>query len=365
MRKKAFSVLCCALFIMCLLLQKTSVSAADINEGIITVATISGNTGDTVIVPITIDENPGICGITVSISYDSSALEFIEDMMGNVIYEYQTKAHPDRNIIRLVTVEAGNKYNNGTLLNLKFKIADSASAGLHKIDILYNSGDFCNWKLDRIMPEIIAGGVDVNLSELNCPHQNYGEWTTAAVATCTECGYEKHICSACGHIELRETQPLGHEFSNDYTIDKEATETESGLMSRHCIRCSAVTDQLTFTLQQSETGDIDNNLYEEVPENEYISNMHKEQYPDTDTSSGGNEVGSSAPENTETPDNSITENDNTSPGSDTVFIPDIDTPLQAEQISVLQKIAEVFPDINSIIKILRYLITALFSVILI
>ena len=93
--------------------------------------------------------------------------------------------------------------------------------------------------------------------------------------------------------------------------------------------------------------------------------MHKEQYPDTGTSSGSNEADSSSAENTETPESDIPDEENITSGNDPVFVPDIDTPLQAEQISVLQKIAEVFPDINSILNVLRYLIAALFSVILI
>ena len=290
MRKKAFSVLCCALFTVCLLLQKTSVSAAVINEGIITVASVTGNTGDTVIVPITIDENPGICGITVSISYDSSALEFIEDMMGNVIYEYLTKAHPDRNIIRLVTVEAGNKYNNGTLLNLKFKISDSAAAGLHKIDILYNSGDFCNWKLEKFMPAVTPGGVEVLYTGENCSHKNYGEWTVAAEAGCTEPGVKQRVCEKCGHVDLGEIPAIGHDFAPEWTIDEQATENTPGKMSRHCTRCDAVTDVLTFTLEQSEDNGLDNETGTVVKPSDITDDLMEEQLPDVFEDNGGTSV---------------------------------------------------------------------------
>ena len=135
MLKKAIKYIILFSAVICTLLPFFKASAAIVEKGIITIATVEGNTGDTVIVPITIDENPGICGITISITYNSSALEFIEDIMGDVIYEYETKAHPTKNIIRLVTSEQGNKRNNGTMVGLKFKISEKAPAELHKIDI--------------------------------------------------------------------------------------------------------------------------------------------------------------------------------------------------------------------------------------
>ena len=155
MLNKAKKCILCILLIFSLTIPCLISSAAVVEKGIITIGTITANAGDTVVVPITIEENPGICGITISITYNSTYFEYIEDVMGDVIYEYENKAHPTKNIIRLVTSEQGNKRNNGTMVGLKFKIADNAPPELHKINITYSSGDFCNWKLDRIMPKII------------------------------------------------------------------------------------------------------------------------------------------------------------------------------------------------------------------
>ncbi len=357
------------IFSFCLLIAASlsafTTSAAVINQGIITVGTVTGNTGDTVIVPITIEDNPGICGITVSITYNSSALEFVEDMMGNVIYEYMTKAHPTKNIIRLVTSEQGNKYNNGTMLSLKFKIADKAPAELHKIDITYRSGDFCNWKLDRIMPKIIAGGVNVNLSKSNCPHKSYTEWSTATIPTCTENGAEMKTCNACGHVELRDTEPIGHEYSKDYTVDKEATKNESGLMSRHCIRCKDFTDQISYTLKDSDDGNIKNEFDTIVPPNDYINNLHKDQYPENEPESSATQNNNSA-SSTNSNEPTINEKPVSNPNEPTISEPQEQPLIEPDKnikLTVIEKIKEVFPEFDSIFNIFKIALT-LFSIII-
>ena len=117
------------------LIPSFAVSAAVIEEGIISIGTVTANTGDTIIVPILFSENPGVSGITISITYDSSSLEFLEDIGGDVIGDCETRAHPSKNLIRLVASKKGTSKNNGTLIALKFKIADKAEAKLHIIDI--------------------------------------------------------------------------------------------------------------------------------------------------------------------------------------------------------------------------------------
>jgi len=352
MLKRAKIFIICFLLIILSLIPSFSVSAAIIEKGIITIGTVSGNTGDTVIVPITIAENPGISGITISITYDSSALEFVKDIKGNVLYEYQTKAHPTRNIIRLVTSEQGNRNNNGTMLSLEFKIAAKAPAKLYKIDINYSKGDFCNWQLDSIMPKIISGGVDVKLSKSNCTHKTFTAWSVATIPSCLESGAEKRSCTFCGHVELRDTAPIGHEFSKDFTIDKEATKTESGLMSRHCIRCKEYTDQISYTLKDSNTGNIENKFDTVIPSNDYIDKLNKEQNPDSmntigsDVSSNNQSQVSSNPQTNNSSQEDGTTNSETSPQNKPTSEKE-----DTNKTSVLDKIKEAFPNFELIVSI--------------
>ncbi len=76
-------------------------------------------------------------------------------------------------------------------------------------------------------------------------------------ATCTTAGLTagKH-CSVCGETlqAQNEIPALGHDFSNEWTIDKEATCTENGSKSHHCTRCEVKSDVTEIpTIEHSES----------------------------------------------------------------------------------------------------------------
>ena len=104
MPKKILSII--LVLILTFSIFSFSASAAIVEKGKITIGTVKGVIGDSIAVPITIEENPGISAITVSLTYDSSALEFEERIVGDVLSnEAEAVAHPSRNIIRFVTSE--------------------------------------------------------------------------------------------------------------------------------------------------------------------------------------------------------------------------------------------------------------------
>ncbi|MBQ7714635.1 MAG: hypothetical protein IJT70_02070 [Clostridia bacterium] len=63
-------------------------------------------------------------------------------------------------------------------------------------------------------------------------------------ATCVDAGYTAVTCELCGEEISRTVIPaLGHDFSDEFTVDVEPTKDSAGLKSRHCSRCDAVTDE--------------------------------------------------------------------------------------------------------------------------
>lgn len=70
----------------------------------------------------------------------------------------------------------------------------------------------------------------------------YGEWQEIKAASCEEGGKEKHICDVCNAFEERDTNPLGHSWNDDFTVDTKPTCTEPGSKSIHCDRCDAKKD---------------------------------------------------------------------------------------------------------------------------
>jgi len=269
------------------------------------VDTVEANAGDTVIVKLRVINNPGIMAMTISITYDSSVLEFKQYYYGKVFSDYTLKEHPNRNIIRLVISEEEDIYGDGAIIGIRFKIADNAEAKLHSMTVEYTSGDFCNNDLVRLMPKITPGGVDVAYNGSNCGHRNYSEWTESIAPTCTDKGAEQRTCTKCGHVELRDTAPTGHDFEDKWTVDIPATKDSAGTMSRHCKYCTATTDETNFTLEHSEDGNIENIEDGSVPENEVTSSIIEEQHPEL------NDDKNESSENSTSSDNTTTSQENT------------------------------------------------------
>ena len=71
------------------------------------------------------------------------------------------------------------------------------------------------------------------------PH-NYGLWVPVIDPTCVLAGEKQRICKDCGHVDTADIDLLGHDFSDEYTVDKEPTCTEKGSKSQHCSRCNEV-----------------------------------------------------------------------------------------------------------------------------
>ena len=77
--------------------------------------------------------------------------------------------------------------------------------------------------------------------------------------TCTEDGAKVYTCENCGETKQETLPALGHDYLQEWTIDKEATYYEEGSKSHHCTRCDDITDvtvipKLSFT-------DVDESTY--------------------------------------------------------------------------------------------------------
>lgn len=280
MLKKLLSIGICICLLFSLLSGSFVTDAATVNEGIITVDTVEGITGDSVLVPISIEENPGIMATSISVTYDSSVLTYEKGFLGSILVGVMVVDHPTRNLIRVVSLGYWDIDTNGPIITLQFKIADDAEMGHYPISISYSSGDFCDQALNRIMPEIVPGGVDVAFNGSNCQHKKYGKWTEAAAPSCKENGVDKRICEDCGHTDLRDTDSIGHEYSDEWTVDTKATPEKDGTMSRYCIRCDDYVDRISFPYEAVEEGKVENTLGAKPEDKTFAEESFKEQNPD-------------------------------------------------------------------------------------
>lgn len=75
-------------------------------------------------------------------------------------------------------------------------------------------------------------------------HYKYHEHrlrTKTTPATCTADGEEYNVCEICGNTigTVKVLKATGHSWQDDFTVDKKATCTETGVKSVHCNNCSA------------------------------------------------------------------------------------------------------------------------------
>ena len=204
-------VLCMVLTIM----PATAVSAEDSTEPTLRVSTVEAKHGNTVLVGIDIENNPGIAGLTIELSYDKSKLKLIAES------EDEENPWTDGDGM-FIGWEVGNKLvwvtpkkdikTNGTIINLKFEVLDKAN-GMTPISIsAYEAGTYVE---EYVTFKTVAGGIKAD------------EYTAVVTKpTCTEQGYTTYTCP-CGKTYTDDYKDaLGHDI--ELKNEKNATCTEKG-----------------------------------------------------------------------------------------------------------------------------------------
>ena len=83
---------------------------------------------------------------------------------------------------------------------------------------------------------------------------NEGKVTTEP--TCTEEGVKTFECTVCGKTKTEKVEALGHDWDNDFTVDKEATCEETGVKSIHCKRCDERKELTTIPAKGHVKGEV-------------------------------------------------------------------------------------------------------------
>ncbi|MDO5813700.1 MAG: leucine-rich repeat protein, partial [Bacillota bacterium] len=104
----------------------------------------------------------------------------------------------------------------------------------------------------------------------------YTNWTRVKEPTCTEKGLETSDDCFCGIVGKKEIPALDHDFSDEWTVDKQATCTKDGQKSRHCTRCDEITDiqkisALGHDYEKNWTVDIDSTCTKDGQESRHCT----------------------------------------------------------------------------------------------
>ncbi len=259
---------------------KTETVSDPQKPGVLTVQTVTAAAGNTVDVDITVADNPGFVGMILEVNYNA-ALTLTGVTDSGLIPGQMHSANYNANPYKLTWANDTATENitaNGVIATLHFKVSEQASEGLLTVSLAYsyNNLDIADVSMNPVSMSLNAGGVRVThahdfsvlksdgeyhwyacangCSEISGKEKHSGGTATCTEkAKCTVCGaeygsvlghsftvlktddeYHWYECAnGCGATENK----LAHTFG-DWTVTKEATETEEGEKERACTVCS-------------------------------------------------------------------------------------------------------------------------------
>jgi hypothetical protein len=141
---------------------KITVSEADTPS--ITVGTDSGSPGETVNVPVSIANNPGIISLNASIAYDSSKLRLIDVKNGDVLTDPSHSGSLATNPYKLcfnMDLSPVNITANGVIATLAFEIISETQPDEIPITISYLPDDIFDFDTDNVYFLTVNGKVNV------------------------------------------------------------------------------------------------------------------------------------------------------------------------------------------------------------
>ena len=134
----------------------------------ISVGQITAEPGDHIVVPITLESNPGMATLLLSIEYDSSRLRIAnqnEVSRGSALNRLSFVG-PDgttyrNNPFRVMWFGTTNDRTTGVLLNIGFTVLDNAAAGEAVVSVSVGSQDAANLTGEIITVQQVPGGINV------------------------------------------------------------------------------------------------------------------------------------------------------------------------------------------------------------
>lgn len=140
-------------------------ASIDENAVKITVESKKAFAGKTVLVNVILENNPGIWGMDLAVSYDKTKLTLNSVTNGDVFADSEwTKGNLSAESY-ILSYEANgfeNVSGSGVLATLEFTVNDEAQAeDFYEISVSYRSGDIIDAAFAEISPAVVQGGVQV------------------------------------------------------------------------------------------------------------------------------------------------------------------------------------------------------------
>ena len=272
--------------------------AATKNGPVIDVA-VSPVSGDAFVsVDIAFSQNPGIGAMTFTLLYDSTTFSakpydkrYFYEVPDTSIKKYLIVDHPGEGYVSIVWAPEGNDNlytGTGVAFRLSFRI-DRQISGKHPFEIgniqpkskgKDLTGCFSDFEHNTFTPKAnndayVIGGDNSIPDSYPWREKDEGQDTPAPAGehthsfvlhrkvtpSCTAEGYSIYECSVCGEKVTKDIVPAsGHNFTNYWTVDREATDTVAMKLARHCKNCNVIRDVTYYTLAEVKNAGISNTL---------------------------------------------------------------------------------------------------------
>lgn len=225
-----------AVSLSCLLAASWTIPSKAQNTTRITASSCTVERGTTASVAFTLSGNPGIWGLKLRISYNSSAMTLKSTSTGNVFDAGEFTMSENLNKNPYVIVATGsslkNKTANGTIVTLNFAVNDNAELKEYPVSI--EVAQLINVDSKKVDFSVGNGAVTV----VNCIHAQK-EWRVTTAAQCEKGGVETQTCKKCGAtFGTRNTDTLGHRHT-EVRGAVSATKTAEGYTGdTYCNDCS-------------------------------------------------------------------------------------------------------------------------------
>ncbi len=139
----------------------------EVNEGVITIGNATPKPGETLTIPVSISENPGIAGIQLVLEYDDTVLTPIKVTKGDILQygTFVSNLDDEEYESAAVSVYWGDAFNmtdvEGVLFNVTFEVSRTAPLGEYTINAIYEKGDINDEMFNAVMPDILTGTVTI------------------------------------------------------------------------------------------------------------------------------------------------------------------------------------------------------------
>ena len=133
-------------------------------DGAIKVGTLKGRLGETVEVPVTITQNPGLTAFCHTITFDATDLKFVSVTANNgfangtVVLNDEKVANGE---ITVLWYQPTDVVESGVAYTLNFEILETATDGVSEITIAFDKNDNGNASGENILFEGVNGSVEV------------------------------------------------------------------------------------------------------------------------------------------------------------------------------------------------------------